>query len=140
MMQGQEIGEMTSGEIDKYEAELREIQRKRPNGEANQQVEDDLKKLALKVGAEPLHRTGKEYYEVVPELVHRIHVALQTASMIDACQTAAKNHEIALAAMKGTAESQRISKHTMIAAWVAAIAAWAAVILPSVARLMGLGR
>jgi hypothetical protein len=50
--------------------------------------------------------------------------------MIDACRTAAKSHEVAMAAMKSSAESQTISKRTMIAAWVAAIAAWAAVILP----------
>jgi hypothetical protein len=128
---------MTQEEIEGCWAELRDIQKVRIEdyNKGYREAKERLPKLALRVGAEPLLEQRNDR-ETMPELVHRIHQALQTASMIDACRTAAKNHEVALAAVKETAESQRISKHTMIAAWVAAIAAWAAVILPPVVRFV----
>jgi hypothetical protein len=133
---------MTGEEIEACRVELTKIVERingvRPNDE---KLLGELRRLALKAGACPVEVVmtsgGPMSHEATAsELVYNIHQALQTASIIDACRTAAKNHEIALAAMKETAESQRISKHTMIAAWVAAIAAWAAVILPPIARLV----
>jgi hypothetical protein len=135
---------MTSEQIDAYRKRLQEtLSKRKPDGSYQSTVERELQELAVEVGASTttcyVHPTkGREVTVTAstPELAYNIHFALQTASMIDACRTAARNHEIALAAMKETAESQRISKHTMRAAWVAAVAAWAAVILPPVARFV----
>lgn len=94
-----------------------------------------LRELAKKVGAS----TQRVFFNntvsgtkpvcndaAVPELAYNIHFALQTASMIDACRTAAKNHEITLKAQESARLSQWISVAVMFAAIASAIAAWAA--------------
>lgn len=139
------IGPMTHEEIEARRRELQDILERHENKALNAvDTRHALHDLAKQVGAS----TQAVFLNVVQggsrkvseaeicELAYNIHQALQTASMIDACRTAAKNHEIALAAMKETSESQRISKHMMKAAWVAATAAWAAVVLPPAARLI----
>lgn len=69
----------------------------------------------------------------VHKLAHNIHQALQTASMIDACRTAAKSAdaaeksaEIAQEAQAGLRRSQWISVGLLVAAVASAIAAWVA--------------
>lgn len=130
---------MTHEEIEANRRELSEILRKRhPDGKYKPEVKGELQKLADKVGATTqtvfpnIIQGGARYVRDAEEceLAYNIHHALQTASMIDACRTAAKNHEVALAATKEAAESRRTSKYAMIAAWVAAVGAWAVVFVP----------
>ncbi len=113
-------------EIDGYRKELREA----VGRSTDDDIHSGLLALANKVGAlTHTTRSGGFIKEQNEDLVQNISLTLQTWAMIDACRTAARNHEVALAAMKNSAESQAISKRTMIAAWVAASAAWAAVIV-----------
>ncbi len=94
-----------------------------------------LRELAKKVGAS----TQRVFFDHtvygtkpvcndadIPELAYNIHFALQTASMIDACRTAAKNHEITLKTQESARLSQWISVAVMMAAVASAIAAWVA--------------
>jgi hypothetical protein len=135
---------MTHEEIETYRQELQDTLEKHEAKTLNDvDTMRALRGLAKKVGASAqrvfFNNTVSGTKPVcddaaIPELAYNIHFALQTASMIDACRTAAKNHEITVAAMKEAAKSQRISKYAMIAAWIAAIAAWAASILPLIVR------
>jgi hypothetical protein len=59
-----------------------------------------------------------------PEYAYDIHLALQTASMIDACQTAAKNYEIALQAQRDARTSHWIAVGALFASVAIAVAAW----------------
>ncbi|MBN1509172.1 MAG: hypothetical protein JW955_20165 [Sedimentisphaerales bacterium] len=126
---------MTHEEIDNYGKRLVAAQAIAESGDRNK----ELIEIRKEVGAAFCGRDVGSPSVRDAENIAAIHQALQTWSMIDACRTAAKNHEITLAAMKEAAKSQCISKYSMIAAWIAAIAAWAAVILPLVARLVWAG-
>ncbi|MBN1505990.1 MAG: hypothetical protein JW955_04045 [Sedimentisphaerales bacterium] len=57
--------------------------------------------------------------------------SLQTASMIDACTTAARNYEIAAKAQEHARRSQWVSVVAMLAVVVSAVAAWIAAIMKS---------
>jgi predicted GTPase len=123
---------MTREEIDTHERRLRELLRLRQGDTGYQDhVERELRELASDVGASMTVRLraqgGQDINSTqatISELASHIHQALQTASMIDACQTAAKNHEIALKAQESARVSQLISVAAMFAAVVTAIAAW----------------
>lgn len=132
---------MTHDEIEACKEGLAEILRKRqPDGKYKPEVMAELQGLADKVGAS----TEAVFIDIIQgsrrvvrdaeecELAYNIHQALQTASMIDMCRTAAQNHEIARAAQEEAAESLRVSKRNMIAAYIAAAAAWVGAILSAV--------
>jgi hypothetical protein len=136
----QEIDEMTHEEI---EAARRELQHILEQHEAKILKDVDatkaLRELAKKVGASTqrvfFNNTVSGTKPVcndaeIPELAYNIHLALQTASMIDACRTAAKNHEITLKAQESARLSQWISVAVMLAAVASAIAAWVATMRP----------
>ncbi len=101
---------MTHDEIEAHKHKLAEcLQRMRdPNVKADDsKLLQDLHELALQVGACPVisvrQASGLWSWDRAraPEYAYNIHLALQTASMIDACRTAAKNHEIALQSPTG---------------------------------------
>jgi len=123
---------MTHEEIDNYAKRLVAAQAIVDSGDRNKELIEIRKEIGAAFCGRDVGSTGVRDTENIAA----IHQALQTWSIIDACRTAAKNSEIALTAVQEAAESQRISKHTMIAAWVAAVAAWVAVILPPIARLV----
>jgi len=118
---------MTHEEIETYRQELRGILEKHEAKTLNDaDTMKALRELAKKVGAS----TQRVFFNntvsgtkpvcndaAIPELAYNIHQALQTASMINACQTAAKNHEIAVKAQKGARFSQGIAVGAMLAAW-----------------------
>ena len=130
---------MTYEEIESYRRRLQElIEKWRPTEtpESAEVTKGDFYKLARQVGASTraiLHTEAglpKGYDASISDVVSNIHQALQTASMIDACRTAAKNHEIALKAQESARLSQRISIVVMLAAVVSAIAAWVGAMWP----------
>ncbi len=57
----------------------------------------------------------------IPELAYNIHLALQTASMIDACRTAAKNVGLAENAQAAASRAQQVAFWSMLAAWAAVV-------------------
>lgn len=107
---------MTHKQIEKYRKQLVEIL-KGPDKTAR------LEELAHEVGASTCPRqTGGISKEA--ELAESIHFALQTASMIDMCNTASRNYWIAFVAA--------------LVAMASAIAAWTAVyigVLEKIGRL-----
>lgn len=118
---------LTHSEIDKYWQEFRNIQEKwwsaftghLPDATTGK---SELQRLALKVGAsiqvvsiDPETGFSKGRPATVSELVYNIHQALQTASMINASQTATRNYLITLGAS--------------IVAILGAIVAWIAVLV-----------
>lgn len=114
---------MTHKEIEKYRQELTNILK-----EEDKKVRlDKLEELAKKVGASTTRWVTTEYYEngrvnrtvesneiTETEIVNNIQIALQTASMIDACKASAENYKIAIKASKTAFWS-------MIAAWAAVV-------------------
>jgi hypothetical protein len=119
---------MTREKISEYRQKLRTIL----NKDEGQRFEE-LKQLAKEVGAGYVHTEIAPTTTTVPdgngflttihknpisisesELVLNINNALQTETMIDMCNTAAKNHRITVAAA--------------IAAVLGALAAWAAIV------------
>jgi hypothetical protein len=88
-----------------------------------------LQDLALDVGVWRSNLISNSNAEKM-QLFQNIHQALQTASMIDACRTAARNHEVALRAQKSAWVSQWISVFAMLGTVTAAIAAWVAATRP----------
>lgn len=73
----------------------------------------ELRHLALEVGASHIS-TAPQKTANEGELVYAIHQALQTATMIDACKTAARNYKIALIATV-------IALGSALAAWIAVL-------------------
>jgi len=118
--------EMTREKISEYRQSLRTIL----NNKDNDQRLEDLKQLAKEVGAGYVHTqiattttiktaTGSEtsiYQNPISEseLVLNINNALQTETMIDVCNTAARNFWITMVAA--------------IAAVLSALAAWMAIV------------
>jgi hypothetical protein len=101
---------LTHNEIDQYWKEFRTIQEKwwsaftghMPDATTGK---TELQRLALKVGAstqsvsiDPETGYSKGRPATTSELVYNIHQALQTASMIDASQTATRNYLITVVA------------------------------------------
>lgn len=105
---------MTHAEIETCQRQLTEIlQKRREDGKYKPEVRGDLRGLADKIGASTQtvfidiiqggHRVVRDAEEC--ELAYNIHQSLQTASMIDACTTAAKNYEIAPKAQENARRS-----------------------------------
>jgi hypothetical protein len=132
-IRGQEIDEMademTHEEIEAHKnqlirvgATIRDVQ---PD---NQELLRELQDLAAKVGASPAKPAGADgrswVWATAPDLVHNIHQALQTASMIHACRTAAKNHEIAVKAQESARLSLWVAVGAMLATVAMAVAGW----------------
>jgi hypothetical protein len=125
-------GRMTAEEIETHRQRLQEILAEgKSSGLDERAVRKKLQELAIKVGASTTVfyvGTQKEKPQLedapAPTLAGNIHQALQTASMIDACRTAARNHEIALKAQRSAWLSQCTSVAAMSAAVATAIAAW----------------
>ena len=124
---------MAHDEIDGYKRKLTEyLQRMRDPGVKPDDSEllRELHELALQVGACPVvsvrNASGSWRWDKAraPEYAYSIHFALQTASMIDACQTAAKNHEIALQAQRDARTSHWIAVGALFATVALAVAAW----------------
>ena len=113
---------MKHDEIERYRKALRDlVERWHPTTEPQPEevTKGDLQELARKVGAstrsvciDPKTNLPAGYPAGIGELIDNIHQALQTASMIDACRTAARNFWIALAAVL-------VSLVSAVAAWVA---------------------
>lgn len=85
-----------------------------------------LQNLALKVGASPVSSvmtsSGARWdWATAPELVHNIHQALQTASMIDACRTAEENVKIAERSQQTASKAQQAAFWSMVAAFGAVV-------------------
>jgi len=117
---------MVHKEIERYRERLREIVNMPDSGELlaipNSDKKMDtgqyerykaLRHLALEVGGSHIS-TAPQKTANEGELVYSIHTALQTETMIDMCETAAKNYKIAIIAT--------------IIAGIATLAAWAAVL------------
>ena len=94
----------------KYRKQLAEILESE-NAQKDKSKEICLKELAEKIGASTVAKAGA-FNPGEAELVDNIHQALQTATMINMCQTASKNYWIAFVAA--------------LVALASAIAAWAA--------------
>jgi hypothetical protein len=148
---------MTHEEIEKKRRELQDILEEHANKlkeHENKAVNDDetrnrLRDLAKQVGASTqavflnvTYGGSRKVDEAeICELAYNIHHALQTASMIDACRTAAKNHEIAMKAHEIAAQAQESARHSrwisvavMLAAAASAAAAWVAAMRPWLAN------
>jgi ABC-type histidine transport system ATPase subunit len=121
---------MTEGEIEVYRNRLVKIlSKKDKQGRYSNEVQQELQELALELGAS----TQTVYLNIgyagmrkicdatIPELAFNIHQALQTASMVNACVTAAENSKIMKVAQKQSRNSQRIAFWAMLAAWVAVV-------------------
>lgn len=122
---------MTHEEIETHRRQLQDILAKGGSSNSNESaVRQELRDLAIKVGASTAYfYVGEKNHAKVeiapsPVVAQNIHQALQTASMIDACRTAARNHEIASKAQKSAGLSQWIALGAMLAAVASAVAAW----------------
>lgn len=120
---------MAHDEIDALRTRLQETLSKRDaEGKYQSNVERELQELAVQVGASTtacyIHPVkGREVTVAasVPELAHNIHIALQTASMIDACRTATENVELAKNAQASASRAQQVAFWSMLAAWGAVV-------------------
>lgn len=111
---------MTHDQIEAYRVKLSEILADDSN------TYTSLEDLAKKVGASTTNRYKGYGKAAIPELVENINSALQTASMIDMCRTAAQNYEIAVTATKEAVTNNRIAAAIAI---LSMLAAWSAVIV-----------
>ncbi len=131
---------MTREEIEAMQRELHDIIEKH-TAQNNAHTMKVLGELAKKVGASTqtvfpdIVQPGKRICTdaVIPELAHNIHFALQTASMVDACRTAAKNIELTEQALAGTRRAQRWAIIAVVAAIMTAMATVAMAIVTIIA-------
>jgi hypothetical protein len=128
---------MTHEEIEAKRRELQEILEKHEAKILNDaDTTRALRELARKVGASTqtvfLNNTVSGTKRVfndaaIPELAHNIHFALQTASMIDACRTAAENTKLTADSVRLTeqalAETRRSQRWVVWTAWTAIVTA-----------------
>jgi hypothetical protein len=125
---------MTHQEIEDYRKQLAEILAKKVQGKYKPEVKQELQNLAEKVGAstyavfEPAHPAAYRALVTeaeIPELAYNIHQALQTASMVNMCETASRGHDIAVSATKNAKWTAVVlaivSVLSMVAAWYAAL-------------------
>jgi hypothetical protein len=113
---------MTHDEMEDYRKQLVKIlSKKDEQGKFKPEVLHELQKLIVEVGAS---------YAGIPEMIFNIHQALQTASMINMCETATRGYKIAEATVKKATRAWAIAAITslcsMIAAWVAVFWNWGA--------------
>jgi hypothetical protein len=116
---------MTHEEMEAYRNRINEILNRKDSAQRELQ---ELKELALDVGAGIKVATPDGFIRDAKqsELVYNIQHALQTASMIDACKTAASSFELAQAAQKSARISQWIALGSMLAAIATAVVSWIA--------------
>jgi hypothetical protein len=121
---------VTEAEIETYRNRLVQIlSKKDKQGKYNAEVQQELQELALAVGASTqtvfldiVHAGQREIRDAtISELAFNIHQALQTASMVNACVTAAENSKIMKVAQKRTFISLVITFLAMLAAWAAVV-------------------
>lgn len=130
---------MTHDEMEDYRKQLVKIlSKKDEQGKFKPEVLHELQKLAMEVGASTqavylnIHQAGHREISgaAIPEIVFNIHQALQTASMINMCETATRGYKIAEATVKKATRAWAIaaiiSLCSMIAAWVAVFWNWGA--------------
>ena len=113
---------MTDEEIEKYRKELNELTAKCSDSNPENRIQEELKKLAWKVGAStrvlyPDHTPGDAE---TSEIIRNIHQALQTASMANMCRKASQGYETATKAMESA------SRQFLIMAIIALLSALAA--------------
>lgn len=111
---------MASKHIKRYRQELRSIIEKHPPSNPRTKL---LRELAVKIGAGDSSEFGADAASENRILINNIQIALQTASMINVSETAAKNHRIAIIAS--------------IAAVLSAAAAWCAIYANILLRAKG---
>lgn len=125
---------MTHDELDSYRRQLVEIMgKKKPDGNYETRVQQELQDLAVKVGAS----TKTTFLNVVQggsrttsdasihELAFNIHFALQTASMINMCSMADRGYKIAEESIKKATITWLIAAAiaflSMVATWIGAL-------------------
>jgi hypothetical protein len=131
---------MTREQIEAMQRELQDIVEKH-TAQNNAHTLKVLGELAKKVGAStqtvwPDITPGGQRIAAdasIPELAHNIHFALQTAAMVEACRTAAKNMELTKQALAGTRRAQRWAIIAVVAAILTALAAVAMAIVTVIA-------
>lgn len=97
---------MTHQEIEHWPQQLSEILKKQ-----EPEKRQELLAFAEKVGASRSHwaRIGGENDATESQLIDNIQRTIQTAAMIDACKTAAKNYKIACVAAVAAAFSSLVA-------------------------------
>lgn len=118
--------------IQQYWQELSDFKAGLLDGKAENSIKKDLQALAIKVNASTeTFDTSTGNPRTMPastsELIRNIHQALQTATMVNMCMSASKGYEIAADAIKDSRKTVWFTIASVIAAWLAAFAAWAAV-------------
>lgn len=103
---------MTHKENEKYRKRLTQIKIDLKGKEHREQRIAELLSLAMEVGASTGRQRSADGSVDPIGLVNNIHIALQTASMIDMCRTANRNFVIALTAVG-------VAIVSALAAWVA---------------------
>src|SRR4030042_4070046 len=110
---------MTDKEIEAFRKRLNDLTGQCLNEKQEQQMRPILKELAREVGASTTtsfenNNSGIESARAATsELIHNIHEALQTASMVNMCRTATQGYEMA------TEASEQASKQFRIIAGIA---------------------
>jgi hypothetical protein len=102
---------MTHKEIEEYRQKLTQIKIDLKGEENREERITNLLDLAMEVGASTGRQRSADGRVDPVGLVNNIHIALQTASMIDMCKTACRNFWIALIAML-------VALGSAVAAWV----------------------
>lgn len=126
---------MAHEEIQQYRQRLIDIRKMRDSREKNKAYIE----LAAEVGASP-PAGGMSVGEKEAVYVRNINQALQTATMIDMCKTAAQGYEMATKASEDASiASKSASKQFWIAAGIALFSALAAC-LSAVASWVAVGR
>jgi len=120
---------MTDTEIEGYRKQLNELTNQCSNKKRESQLQPQLQELASKVGASRLSvcvfSEGAQIKDADTSiLIHNIHEALQTASMVNMCRTAT---EASKSASKQFRIFAVIAVTSAVAALISAAAAWAAV-------------
>ena len=118
---------MTDEQIEAYRQRLNTLTDQCSNEDQEKEIRPELQKLARKVGASRLSVCVFSESAQIKDadtsiLIHNIHQALQTASMVNMCRTATQGYETA------TEASKRASKQFWIFAAIALASALAACI------------
>jgi len=115
---------MTDDELEKNRLKLVEIERSDNPSQGDKRKQ--LDELAETIGASKIS-TFHQKAATDGELARNIHDALQTASMVNMCKTAAQGYEMATEASKSASiASKNASKQFRKTAWIGAITALAA--------------
>ena len=113
---------MTDAEIEGYRKRLIDLTVQCSDGksESSPEIRTGLRQLAHKVGASTRFASGNSAHEATsPDLIANIHQALQTASMVNMCETAARGHATAMEAIK---DARKFQLATIIVAVTSALA------------------